>query len=220
MNCTEVEDFFESGRRVWNTDAGFHALAAALGVASGALLVAGASLIKPLSAVAGLAVGAIFSFVGLTLLDVECVVRLVAMGVVALLTAVTALCVVRSGILLVTVAGAGAAAHFVYDGLVPDDAGAPFRVLGASGWYVVTLGGAAVAGCGVGCCFEKHLKRVASALLGGAGVALTTHLVAARHGARAPPLLLLALASVAACAGVAFQLRCGTTAPRDAERGG
>ena len=207
INCTELDGAVEDARRLLvEGDAGFALLIGVLLLGSGALLVRGETLVRPMAALVGGGAAAVAVYVLTALVDdATCVARLVASGVAAVLAAVLALCVFKTGLFVLGAAGFGAVAHLLYESLPLGGLAPPFVLLGRSGYYYLTLAAAAVVGAVVAYVQRTHFVRISSSLLGGGGVALAVWLLADRAGEDAPPLALLVVLATCTVGGVVVQ---------------
>ena len=206
MNCTDLDGALSDVQTTLiQQDGGFAVAVAALALVSLLLLVAGGELMRPLSAVVAGVGGGVGVFVLTAAVSMGCETRLMVSGVAAILAALLAGCLVRSGLFVLGAGGFAVVAHFVYDALPLDDVHGPFVLLGRSGYYYIAMLVAVVLGAAVGVCQRKHFVRVSSSLLGGGGLALTTHLVVRRGGGTLPSVVILAILIAATVAGVGIQ---------------
>lgn len=209
MNCTELDvALVTSHRLVVESDGGFAAGCLLLFLASLALLTHGERLVRPLSALVGAVGAAIGVFVATALFDPppDCMLRLGASGVAAVLAAVLALCIFKTGLFVLGATGVAAVTHFVYEALPLDGVPPPFVLLGRSGYYYAAMLVAAVVGAAVAYAQHTHFVRISSSLVGAGGLALLCHLVVGRvNGEAVPGVALLGILVVATLAGVATQ---------------
>ena len=138
-----------------------------------------------------------------------CVVRLAIAGVGGALAAALTTCLLSRGIFLIGSAAGGAVAYFVFDSVAPPQVDGPvgeFELWGISGvkWVVMVVSGIA-AGC-LTVWRRRLVLRIASSLLGGAGVAWTTHASLVEAGKRGwGASAYLGLTIGVALVGIAFQ---------------
>lgn len=204
MNCTEIDRAItEVHTTLIDSDWGFALGTGALAAISLLLLVAGGELMRPLSTVVAAVGGG--GAVFLLAISFDCQVRLIVSGVAAVVAALLAACLVRSGLFVLGAAGFGAVAHLVYDALPLEGVRGPFVLLGRSGWYYIAMLTAIGLGAVVGWCQKKQFVRITSALAGGGGVALATHLVFHRVDEDLSSVALLAIFAVAATTGIGVQ---------------
>jgi hypothetical protein len=208
MNCTYLDDALtDVNRFVVHDDVGFGVGCGALLLVSLALLVAGERFARPLAAGVGGAAGAVLAFALTRQMD-ECLARLVVAGGAGVVSALVALCLFRAGIFAVGAAACGTLGHFVYEAVPLDRVSPPFVVLGRSAYYYAVVGGAALVGAVVSQCQRRDFMRLASAMLGGGGLATASHLVSDRaSGGALPAVALLTIALGAAVVGVLVQAR-------------
>lgn len=204
LNCTQLDGAYRQLEAfATGTDAGVVALIVALGAVSGVLLTHGERLVRPLGgALAGLG-GALVAFVGSQAAGFACELRVAAAGVAGVLLAVLALCLLKTGLFLLGAAGLGVVGHLAYVSVPFDDSGAPFELMGLSGYYFITVGACVVVGGVVSQIQKKHFVRTVSSALGGSGLGTCTHIVLARSGATsatpAAPLLVALLGAAGGC---------------------
>lgn len=207
MNCTQLTTAIDDvGHFVLSHDAGFATGATLLVLVSVVFLAYGEVVIKPMGAVVGGVGGAVGVYVALS--EVDCVARLAVAGITGVVLAVLALCVLHTGLVLVGAAGLAAVAHFVHDAVPPlrNVQGAPFTLMGRSAYYYMMIAAALLVGGALACFRRKAFVRVSTALVGGAGLAVATHLVVSRTTRDdAPALVVLAVLVVAACTGAFVQ---------------
>lgn len=210
MNCSAV-DAVVGQAFAPASDGAVAVVAAVLAVLAALLLFAGERLVRPLAVAVGGVGAALVTFV-VTREWWECEVRLAVAGGVGVAVALLAACVVRTAPVVFGAAGAGAAAHLVYDALpLPDDL--PAVLLGRSAYYYAALGGAAVVGGALACVRRAWVLRVASALLGGALLVAATTVVWRHAGTTDPPSAVsLVILGVATLCGVLVQRRRGARA--------
>lgn len=184
MNCSELDlALSDASVTLVETDGGFAVSCGALLVVSTLLLGMGERLLRPLSAVVAAVAAGVGVYGATALLEprVDCVARLAIAGGGAVLAAVLALCVLKMGLFLLGAAGFGAVAHLIFDALPIDHAThQPFAVLGRPYYYYLTLLASAVVGAVVSQFQRHHFVRISTAMLGGSGYALATHLIYAR----------------------------------------
>ena len=103
-------------------------------------------------------------------------------------------------------AALGSAAHFVYQSIpIAESHSPPFVIFGQSGYYFITVGVAGLTGAIVSVAMKKQYMRLTASLIGGAGLALTSHLVAERSGEEIPPLLFVLILLISTAFGVVSQ---------------
>ena len=203
MNCTHLQARVEDA-----VDDGVGPVLVVVVLYAGALLLVccGARLVRAAAFFLGAASGAWGTYRVAASLD--CEVRLVSAAAVGLLVGGALACVVRLGLSLVTAAGAGTIAHFVYDAVVGARAdNASFRLLGQPGYHVVVVGAAGVVGVVGACVFDRTVLVVGSSVLGGACAALATHLLVRELDGTLPRLATLTTGAAVAVVGVAVQWR-------------
>jgi hypothetical protein len=206
MNCTDLDGALSDVQTTLiQHDGGFAVAASALAGISLLLLVAGGELMRPLSAIVAGVGGGVAVFVLTAAVSMGCETRLIVSGVGAILSALTAACLIRSGLFVLGAGGFAVVTHFVYDALPLHDVRGPFVLLGRSGYYYIAMLVTIVLGAAVGMCQKKHFVRVSSSLLGGGGLALTTHLVVHRTGGTLPSLGVLAILLLSTVTGVGVQ---------------
>ena len=178
MNCTDLDTAFDQGISAINTDVGFWAAVGTLAVASFTVLCFGQRVTRPLAGV--------LAFVGATLglfwlMDsVACEVRIVVSLVAGTMAATLALCLLKGGMFILGGAAFGTVVHFTYEAIdFPHKP--PFEIMGRSGVYYLTVGGAAIIGAVTSVCFKKHFMRITTSLIGGGGVALVLYLCSNRN---------------------------------------
>jgi hypothetical protein len=207
MNCTHLDDALaDANRFVVRDDVGFGVGCGALLLLSLALLVAGERFARPLAAGVGGVAGAVVAFALTRQMD-ECLARLAVAGGAGVVCALVALCLFRAGVFAVGAAACGTLGHFVYEAVPLDRAAPPFVFLGRSAYYYAVVGGAALVGAVVSQCQRRDFLRLASAMLGGGGLATASHLVVDRAGGALPAVALLTIALGAATVGVLVQAR-------------
>ena len=123
------------------------------------------------------------------LVDDGCIARwglvLGTLGIVALLV----VCMHRIALLGTGAAAGGAVAHFAYEAL-PIAGASSFA--GRDVWYWSSLGIGALIGIVLTC--WREVMRLATSILGGAGIALATHLLVSRFGGNLPGVVYLVVA--------------------------
>ena len=209
MNCSDVDAVVADVERlVVDTDGGFVTVMLLLLAASGILLAQGERFVRPICAVvAGLSASAGTLFLT-SLADsaMPCWVRLSIVGLAGVCAAVLALCIVKTGLFLLGAVGFGVVGHFAYETLPLENVAAPFVLAGRSGYYYLTVLASAAVGAIASQWQRTHFIRISSSLLGGAGIALTVHLVFERVGeGTVPPLALLFTMLGSAGGGIALQ---------------
>lgn len=221
MNCTELDTAVDEVYTLLASDAGFYVACAALLLVSGLLLVMGETWVRPLGAVVGGTGAAVAVYVLSAVFDgVPCTGRLVSSGVAGVLAASLVLCLLKAGLFVLGASAFGTLAHFVYEALpFLDDLDPPFELVGRSGYYYIVVGVAGVVGAVVAHVQKTQIVRITTSLLGGGGVALTTHLVVRREtgGERVPDAALLAILLVGTLFGVFVQHRIGKVKQRRKE---
>ena len=191
-------------RFLLDDDAGYVIGSVALAATSLALLTHGSHLIRPLAVIVGGVGATVASYMFLTL---PCTPRLVVALLAGLCTGLFALCLFKTGLVLIGAAGFAALAHFVYDATPLRDVDPPFKLAGRSGYYVLGMAGAIILGSIVAYVQKKNLVRLSSSLIGGGGVAATVHLVGTRIGEGVPPVALLVVMILSTVSGVLVQRR-------------
>ena len=148
-------------------------------VASALLLFAGERCAKPLAVL--VATGAAASSV-YTLTSVwdglDCTARLISGGIAGGVAGVLALCLLKWSVLILAAGAGGTIGLVLYDAL-PLDLPTPYRY--ASSGVCACLSAA------LSCVAPKRALRVASAVVGGGGVALSVHLIVLRSSGDALP---------------------------------
>ena len=130
-----------------------------------------------------------------------------------MLAACLVLCLLKAGLFVLGASAFGTLAHFVYEALpFLDDAEPPFVLMGRSGYYYVVVGVAGIVGAVVAHVQKTQIVRITTSLLGGGGLALTTHLVVERESdEKVPDVALLAILVVGTLFGVFVQHRIAKT---------
>jgi hypothetical protein len=206
MNCTQLDDAAHSLEAQFDESPYLFAVAfSALLAVSLLLLAVGKHILRPVATVAGGTGALVLVYAASRDSDFGCEVRLGAAVSAGFAVGLVVCCLVPRSIALVGAAGLATAGHFVYDALPLDRVEPPFHVAGVSGVYVLSIGGAALLGALATCWYRKFAMRVASALIGGGGIAASVALAMERAGSRPPPLLLLGIGVVSASGGVAVQ---------------
>lgn len=229
LNCSELDVALEDTRVVLVEESwGAVVAGLVLLLLGGLLVVAGERLVRPLGAVVAAVSAAVVLFaVSALFFDGEftCEIRLGISATSALLAAVIASCVLKTGVFALGAAGLGALVHLVYESLpVNVAADDDFVLLGRSGFYYVAMLFAVVLGGVVAYAQRSIFLRLTSSLLGGGCFALATYWVAERHGTRLPTLPLLAIVATSTAVGVATQTvlrhrrRSTSTTPREPRR--
>lgn len=204
VNCTQIDEVYSAVEGfATETDAGLVVAIGALGLVSAVLLSHGERLVRPLGgALAGLG-GAVVAFVFSAAAGFPCELRVGAAGVAGILLAVVALCLLKTGLFLLGAAGLGVVGHLAYVSVPFDDSGAPFELLGRSGYYFITIAVCVLFGGLVSQIQKKHFVRTVSSALGGSGLGVCTHVVLVRLGARggtpAAPLLVAVAGTTGGC---------------------
>ena len=194
MNCTELDNHVENlARGVVEHDAGFVVSLAMLLAISFTLLVFGERIVRPLVGILGGLAGAGGSLVLTGLFDrpVACEVRLVVAGVAAVIIAVLAICLLKTGLFLLGAFGLASLVHLMWESLPLQSVEGPFTLFSKPGWYYIAVGSGAITGAIVSQIQKKKFTRIASSVLGGTGIAAGIVLICEREGTSAPPLLLL-----------------------------
>lgn len=200
FDCAALDVAGGNATAALDGDTGFVIGAGALGVLSLLLLLAGEALVRVLSAAVagGAAAGSLYLLTDGT----DCATRLWLAAGAGVAGAALVLCLLGSGFFVLGAGGFGALAHYTYAALPPGVVGA------APAWtYYAVVGGAALAGAAVARWERTRVTRLSSALLGGAGLALLAHLVAARAGGAVPAPALLGITVGAGAGGLAVQSR-------------
>lgn len=205
MNCTELDRVVVSlTEGVTRDDTAFGVAVTLLLATSLVLLTHGERLIRPLAGLLGGVAGGGGAFVLTRLFRpaLPCEVRLILAGVSGVVVAVVAICILKTGLFLIGAFGLGSVAHLVWDSLPLGHVRGPFTLLSRPGWYYIAVGSTALVGAVVSQWKRRTFTRIASAVLGGTGLATGVHLLYARNDSTAPPLLLLCVligSSVAGC---------------------
>ena len=218
MNCTELDLTVVEAHLLVTSDAGFYVGCGALLLISLFLLVMGETWVRPLGAVVGGTAAAVAVYVLSVLFDgVPCTGRLVASGIAGVLAASLVLCLLKAGLFVLGASAFGALAHFVYAAMpFLDDLDPPFVLLERSGYYYMVVGAAGLMGAVVAHVQRVQVVRITTSLLGGGGLALTTHLVGTREGDNegVPDVALLIILLVGTVVGVVVQTRLAKKRPR------
>lgn len=180
MNCTEIDIIYEDGMRGVHTDMGFWTLVLLGGTISSSLLVFGEKLARPFAGLLAFAGGTSFVYVVTQSSGLPCIPRVVLALVGGLSMASLAWCLLKGGLFVLGGAAFGSVAHFVYEAIRPSDDQTPFEIVGRSAYYLITVGVAGLSGAIVAVVMRKHVLRVTSSLLGGAGLTAVVHAVSSR----------------------------------------
>ena len=206
MNCSDLDDSVDAIENfVVNNDVGFIIAITLLLATSCTLLSHGEHFVKPLSTLIGGVGGCVAVYIVSDILSLPCVARVIISILSGVLLALLALCLFKTGLVLLGAAGFGTIAHFLYDSLPLDSVDPPFLLAGLSGYYYLTMLIAIIIGGVVAYFQKKNLIRISSSLVGGGGLAASVHLIGDRSGNEIPPLLLLVILIVASSLGVALQ---------------
>ena len=174
-----------SSRRTWAV-----ASCATLVLASLALLGWGERLVRPLAGAAGglFGAGAALWLTQLVSPEPACAARLAIAAAAAVVLALLALCLLKTGLFLLGAASLGTLAHYAYialpDGVLPAD---PFVLFDVSGWHYIVVGAGGVVGAAASLLQRRAFVRIASSVLGGGGLALATQLGLSASGRVVPP---------------------------------
>jgi hypothetical protein len=208
MNCTDLDDSVNGIENfLLNNDVGFIIAITLLLATSFTLLSNGEHSVKPFSALIGGVGGCVVVYVLSDVLSLPCVARIIISILSGVLLALLALCLFKTGLVLLGAAGFGTIAHFLYDSLSLDSVDPPFLLAGLSGYYYLTMLIAIIVGVVVAYFQKKNLIRISSSLVGGGGLTASIHLIVDRSGNETPPLLLLVILIVVSSLGVALQRR-------------
>jgi hypothetical protein len=210
MNCTALDLAVDEAHTLVTSDAGFYVGCGALLLVSVVLLVLGETWVRPLGAVVGGTAAAVAVYVLSALVDdVPCTGRLVSAAVAGVLAACLVLCLLKAGLFVLGASAFGTLAHFAYEAMpFLDDLDPPFVFLERSGYYYIVVGAAGVVGAVVSHVQRTQVVRITTSLLGGGGLALTTHLVVARESEQGvPDVALLGILLVSTVVGVVVQTR-------------
>ena len=113
MNCTDLDNAFDSIQGpVFDEDAGFIVAASLLLVTSCALLSHGERLVKPMSVLVGGVGGSVGVYVLSDAVSLSCDTRLIVSLLSGVLVALLALCLFKTGLVLLGAAGFGTIATF------------------------------------------------------------------------------------------------------------
>jgi hypothetical protein len=210
MNCSELDLAVEGGIAAAQTDTGFGTFITAIGLLSIAMIMCGERIARPLAG--------IIAFGGVTLLlfgitgdmvfdsNLPCLPRVLVSTVGGLVCAVLAWCLLKGGLFVLGAASLGTVAHFVYRSVpIAKTHEPPFVIMGESGYYYITLGVAGLAGALLSIVMKKQIMRITTSLIGGGGLALTTHLVADRVKKEVPAIVLVFIMIVGTAIGVGAQ---------------
>lgn len=211
MNCTELHRAAASAvDSAISHDAAFVALLAALFLVSASLLTHGERLVRPYAAVIGgvLGGGTAFALAHSVASSLPCEARVAIAASAGIALAALAVCMLKTGLFLLGAFGLGAVAHLAWESLPLAGVRGPFAIGGRPGWYYAAVGGSATVGALVAQARRRHFLRIASAVLGGVGLACGVQLAYARGGAAAPPAVLLLVAVAASIAGASAQHYC------------
>lgn len=206
MNCTALDDALAQAEEfVARDEGGLVLVVSAVSIVSLALLVYGEHLVRPLSAIVAAAAGSVLVYTfSNVLFGWDCLTRLIASALTGLVLALLALCLFKSGLVLVGAAGFGTVAHFAYEALPLDD-GDAFQPMGRSGYYYLTMAVATSVGSIVACVQKKHLMRLSSSLVAGGGLAVAVHLVTQRAEVAIPSVLFFVIVLGSGLVGVSIQ---------------
>lgn len=170
VNCSAVDEWLEKHvyEYVWK----LLVSTVPLFVVSVLLLVAGERLLHPLSVVVAGAGALVATYVVTreTTPHISCDARLIASGASGLLAAAVTGCLLRVGVVVLGAGAAGAVGHFAYEAL---------PVLPSSAYYA-TVASASALGAVVSCVVRRRVVRVASAMLGAAGMTVGASVVLRR----------------------------------------
>ena len=180
MNCTDIDLIYEDGMREVHTDLGFWTIVLLGGVLSFSLLVFGEKIARPFAGLLAFVGGGSFVFVVTQSSTLPCIPRIVMALVGGLSMASLAWCLLKGGLFVLGGAAFGSVAHFVYEAIRPADDQGPFRIAGRSAYYLITVGVAGLSGAIVAVLMRKHVLRVTSSLIGGAGLTAVVHAVSSR----------------------------------------
>jgi|TARA_A100001015_G_C14836602_1_gene650738 hypothetical protein len=210
MNCTELDLAVEEGMKATQTDLGFGIIVVSTGLASLALLLFGERIARALAGIIAFGGTAVFLFVvtstTVASANLPCLARVIISVTGGLSVAALAWCLLKGGLFVLGGAAFGSVAHFVYYSIpLARTHNPPFVILGQSGYYYITVGVAGLAGAIVSLVMKKQFMRLTSSLIGGGGLALTTHLVAERSGEDIPSIVLVFIMLISTGLGVVSQ---------------
>ena len=206
MNCTELDDALDIvAQFVVDEDIGFIVTLSLSLLTSTVLLIWGEHLVKPLSALVSGVGGCVAVFVVSELFDWSCIPRLAVSVATGICLALLALCLFKTGLVLLGAAGFGTIAHFLYTSLPLNEIKPPFTLAGLSAYYYLALMTATILGGVVAFFQKKNLIRVSSSLIGGAGIATSVHFVSHRTGNTLSPIPLLVVFAISSSVGIVSQ---------------
>lgn len=194
------------------------------------LLVFGDRTVRCVSAIVVGVVASWSVFVATSLVHppLACEMRLAIAGTSALLAAGVALCIFKTGIILLGALGVSVLAHTIYVSTpFAMDSLPATSIFGRAPSYYIVLTVATISGAAMAKIWRLHFVNVASSMLGGAGLVLCVHLVSTRVQEKVPAIIMFAILVVSTACGVATQrylrrrrrnrVRVRRTSSRDAE---
>lgn len=210
MNCSELDLAVEEGIAAAQTDVGFGIIVTSTGLISLSMIVFGERIARPLAGIVAFGGAAVFLFgiTGTTVANssLPCLARVIISAVGGLACAALAWCLLKGGLFVLGGTAFGTVAHFVYRSIpLTATHDPPFVIMGESGYYYITLGVTGLAGALVSIAMKKQFMRIATSLIGGGGLALTTHLVADRIEEEVPALVLVFIMIAGTAVGVGAQ---------------
>lgn len=210
MNCSELDVAVEEGIAAAQTDVGFGFIVASIGLLSLSMIGYGERIARPIAGIIAFGGATVFLFgiTGTTVVNsnLPCLARIIISAVGGLACAALAWCLLKGGLFVLGGAAFGTVAHFVYRSIpLMETIDPPFVIMGESGYYYIALGAAGLVGASVSICMKKQFMRITTSLIGGGGLALTTHLAADRAEEEVPALILVLIMTVGTALGVGGQ---------------
>ena len=208
LNCSDIDNAVSQLQHtVTRVDWGIVVASTLLLTLSATLLVFGERLVRPLSAIVGGLGGAAAVFVLSALFDppLDCEVRLIAASVGAILAAIIALCIFKTGMFILGAAGFGAVTHLVYDALPLPPPDPSFALLGRSGYYYIIMFVSVVLGGILSYLQRKQFIRITSSLIGGGLLVLTVYIITDASGHPLPGLAAIGILVASTLCGIGAQ---------------
>ena len=207
INCTDLDRLIDDSLVAIETDAGFVISISILCVLSLVVIADGERFARPLAGIVAGSIAAVGLYVLTTGIgDVPCVARIVVSLVGSIAACLLAVCLLKGGLFAIGAGGFGTVSHFGYKS-VPwfDQQKPPFLILGMSGYYYIAILVGGLLGAIVSVLLKKQFLRITTSLVGSGGIALATHLVAAKTNTVVPSLAYVVILFVFTGIGVLLQ---------------
>ena len=180
MNCTEFDNLYdEIITHISGTSQVFWISTLCLvSIFSLLMLVVGAKILRPAAAIVAGCAGIVLGYtVTSEMGEVKCEIKLITSAVFGFVLGLIASCLLRAGLFILGGAAFGAVAHYMFEVIPEDILPELFAFQNRNGLYWIVVGCAALTGSILALVLKKQFLRVATSMIGGSGMALSTYIV-------------------------------------------